>query len=62
MTCDRRRFEGEPSLSEVLGDCVVRVTMESDGVDYDELIDAIRHAQLALRWRCQDNRSHGNAR
>lgn len=44
---------GEPDLSDLLDDPVTRAIMGRDGVDRDELIESIRRARLAIRWRRQ---------
>ena len=42
---------GEPRLADLLDDPVTGAVMRRDGVSRDELLETIRRARLALRWR-----------
>lgn len=44
---------GEPALTDLLDDPVTRAVMIRDGVDRDNLLENIRRARLAMRWRTQ---------
>ena len=45
---------GEPALNDLLADPVTRAVMVRDSVDRDDLLETIRRARLAMRWRTQD--------
>ncbi len=54
LTLSMRRRDLEPDLSEMLADPTMRLLMERDGVQIDDLTDfltLVRTRLLAARWR-----------